>query len=162
MAISSLNDHAQPSGARARAEEIDRHVGSRIRARRVALGLSQQEMADLIGVTYQQAHKYERGINRLASGRLWLIADALGVDVSFFFDGLHEREIAAADPRQRLLLELARNFTSIPNRRFQEALAVMARTLADDAGAATGDLDPAARIPLPVADDDALELGERL
>ena len=51
------------------------------------LGLTQQQMAELIGVTYQQAHKYEKGINRVAAGRLYHIAQALGVDVSYFFEG---------------------------------------------------------------------------
>ena len=161
MAISPLNDYVVPSRARARAEEIDRHVGARIRERRVMLGLTQQAMADLIGVTYQQAHKYERGINRLAAGRLWLIADVLGVEVSFLFDGLEEGDVAAADPRQRLLLDLARNFTSIPNRRFQEALAVMARLLAGDAtagSASSGHGEAAARL---VGDEDAVEVGDQ-
>ena len=152
MAISPLNHHAQAPRARARADEIDRYVGTRIRERRVMLGFTQQEMADLIGVTYQQAHKYERGINRLAAGRLWLIADVLGVDVSFFFEGLDAGQVAAADPRQRLLLDLARNFTSIPNRRFQEALAVMARLLADDAATLHGDHEATVR-PRPSDDE---------
>ena len=48
-----------------RTQDIDRHVGARVRERRIMLGLTQQQLADLIGVTYQQAHKYERGINRV-------------------------------------------------------------------------------------------------
>ena len=51
-----------------RTQDIDRHVGARIRERRIMLGLTQQQLADLIGVTYQQAHKYERGINRVSAG----------------------------------------------------------------------------------------------
>jgi transcriptional regulator with XRE-family HTH domain len=50
---------------------IDDHVGGRIRERRIMLGLTQQQLAEMIGVTYQQAHKYERGINRLSAGRLF-------------------------------------------------------------------------------------------
>ena len=69
-----------------RAQDVDRHVGARMRHRRVTLGLTQQQMADLIGVTYQQAHKYEKGINRIAAGRLYSIAKALGVDVGYFFE----------------------------------------------------------------------------
>jgi DNA-binding XRE family transcriptional regulator len=53
-----------------RTQDIDRHVGARVRERRIMLGLTQQQLADLIGVTYQQAHKYERGINRVSAGRL--------------------------------------------------------------------------------------------
>jgi transcriptional regulator with XRE-family HTH domain len=59
-----------------------------MRERRIMLGLTQQQMAELIGVTYQQAHKYEKGINRVAAGRLYSIAQALGVDVGYFFEGL--------------------------------------------------------------------------
>jgi transcriptional regulator with XRE-family HTH domain len=58
-----------------------------MRERRVMLGLTQQQMAELIGVTYQQAHKYEKGINRVAAGRLYRIAQALGVEVGYFFEG---------------------------------------------------------------------------
>ena len=69
---------------RSRPQDTDRYVGSRMRERRIMLGLTQQQMAELIGVTYQQAHKYEKGINRIAGGRLYAIAQALGVEVSFF------------------------------------------------------------------------------
>ena len=61
------------------------------------LGLTQQQMAELIGVTYQQAHKYEKGINRIAAGRLFTIAQALGVDVGYFFDGMDSERVVQAD-----------------------------------------------------------------
>ena len=70
-----------------RTQDVDRYVGARIRERRIMLGLTQQQLADLIGVTYQQAHKYEKGINRIAAGRLSGIAHALGVEVGYFFEG---------------------------------------------------------------------------
>lgn len=111
--------------------DVDRYVGSRIRERRVMLGLSQQQMAHLIGVTYQQAHKYERGINRISAGRLFEIARVLRVPVSYFFEGLEgkgsEEDLSM---RQRMCLELARNFTQIPNERHREALSQLARVLA--------------------------------
>lgn len=119
----------------ARASEADRHVGGRIRERRVMLGLSQQQLAQMIGVTYQQAHKYERGLNRISAGRLFDIAQVLGVPISWFFEGM-ESELAAAEvsPRQRMCLELARNFAAIDNEKHQEALSAMARALAAQAG----------------------------
>lgn len=114
-----------------RNEDVDTFVGGRIRERRVMLGLSQQQMAQLIGVTYQQAHKYERGINRISAGRLYEIARVLRVPVSYFFEGLDgsstEDELTM---RQRMCLELARNFTQIPNERHREALSQLARVLA--------------------------------
>jgi transcriptional regulator with XRE-family HTH domain len=57
-----------------------------MRERRIMLGLTQQQMAELIGVTYQQAHKYEKGINRVAAGRLYSIAQTLGVEVGYFYE----------------------------------------------------------------------------
>ncbi|MCU0892819.1 MAG: helix-turn-helix domain-containing protein [Rhodospirillales bacterium] len=114
-----------------RGTDVDRFVGGRIRERRVMLGLSQQQMANLIGVTYQQAHKYERGINRISAGRLYEIARVLSVPVSFFYEGLDD--VQGGDDlslRQRMCLELARNFTQIPNERHREALSQLARVLA--------------------------------
>ncbi len=118
------------TGPANRASEIDRHVGSRIRERRIMMGLSQQQMADMIGVTYQQAHKYERGINRISAGRLYEITQVLAVPISYFFDGLDDSAEQQIAPRQRMCLELARNFSSIDNERHQEALSQMARALA--------------------------------
>ena len=76
----------------ARTQDIDRHVGGRVRERRIMLGLTQQQLADLIGVTYQQAHKYERAINRISAGRLFEIAQVLGVPVSYFLPGSNRME----------------------------------------------------------------------
>ena len=116
----------------ARANAADRHVGARIRERRVMLGFSQQQLAQLIGVTYQQAHKYERGLNRISAGRLYEIAQVLSVPVSWFFEGLADEQPVTSElsPRQRMCLELARNFAAIDNERHQEALSQMARALA--------------------------------
>ena len=115
-----------------RTQDVDRHVGARVRERRIMLGLTQQQLADLIGVTYQQAHKYERGINRVSAGRLYEIAQVLSVPVGYFFDGLQEHGARAVSPRERMCLELARNFAQIPNERHQEALSQLARVLATD------------------------------
>ena len=115
-----------------RTQDIDRHVGARVRERRIMLGQTQQQLADLIGVTYQQAHKYERGINRVSAGRLYEIAQVLSVPIGYFFDGLDGQGVRAVSPRERMCLELARNFTQIPNERHQEALSQLARVLATD------------------------------
>jgi transcriptional regulator with XRE-family HTH domain len=127
---------ASPAGAisprrsTSRTQDIDRYVGARIRERRIMLGLTQQHLADLIGVTYQQAHKYERGINRVSAGRLFEVAQVLSVPVNYFFDGLEEESGRGISPRERMCLELARNFAQIPNERHQEALSQLARVLA--------------------------------
>ena len=124
------------TGGRSRALDVDHYVSLRIRQRRIMLGLTQQQMAELIGVTYQQAHKYEKGINRIAAGRLFTIAQALGVDVSYFFQDIESRQDFQPSPQQRMLLELARNFINMPSRRHQEALCGLARALANQEGAA--------------------------
>ncbi|HML11363.1 MAG TPA: helix-turn-helix transcriptional regulator [Stellaceae bacterium] len=113
-----------------RTQDIDRHVGARVRERRIMLGFTQQQLADLIGVTYQQAHKYERGINRVSAGRLFEIAHVLNVPINYFFDGLTDEESRQISSRERMCLELARNFAQIPNERHQEALSQLARVLA--------------------------------
>lgn len=123
------------TGGRSRALDVDHYVSLRIRQRRIMLGLTQQQMAELIGVTYQQAHKYETGINRISAGRLYQIAQALGVDIGYFFEEIEPERAGKAKPaemmpQQRMLLELARNFASIQNRRFQDAICNLARVLA--------------------------------
>ena len=85
-------------------------------------------MAEWIGVTYQQAHKYEKGENRISVGRLRRIAVALGVEPGYFFEGLEAGR--PAEPRERRMPELARDFLSLPSRRHQEAIAELARALA--------------------------------
>jgi transcriptional regulator with XRE-family HTH domain len=68
-------------------ETLDLFVGRRLRWRRKLLGLSQSNLADLIGVRFQQIQKYEAAINRLSAARLWTLACVLGVDVQYFYDG---------------------------------------------------------------------------
>jgi transcriptional regulator with XRE-family HTH domain len=129
---------SQPSGtvpsrrSTSRTQDVDRYVGARIRERRIMLGLTQQQLAALIGVTYQQAHKYERGINRVSAGRLFEVSQVLSVPVNYFFDGLEHENERAISPRERMCLELARNFAQIPNERNQEALSQLARVLATE------------------------------
>lgn len=132
----------EDDSANQRASIVDRHVGGRIRERRTTLGLSQQQLAKMIGVTYQQAHKYERGLNRISAGRLFEIAQVLDVPVSYFFEGLQPgAELPPVSPRQRMFLELARNFALIDNDKHQEALSQMARALAAQSQAVQRDRD---------------------
>jgi transcriptional regulator with XRE-family HTH domain len=131
MATVMIKPGQKPPPGRMRAQDTDRHVGERMRARRRMLGLTQHQMAEMIGVTYQQAHKYEKGINRVAAGRLYHIARALGVEVGYFFEGLGGNIASKATPQQRLLVELAHTFIAIPTRKHQDAICSLARTLAE-------------------------------
>jgi transcriptional regulator with XRE-family HTH domain len=132
-------------GGRSRALDVDRYVSLRIRQRRIMLGLTQQQMAELIGVTYQQAHKYETGINRISAGRLYQIARALGVDISYFFEDVDADRGGAPTrgqelmPQQRMLLELARNFAAIKHRKHQEAICHLARVMSEGDARNSGD-----------------------
>lgn len=67
---------------------IDRHIGSRVRARRIMLGMSQEKLADALGLTFQQVQKYEKGVNRIGASRLLQIAGILDVGIDFFFEGI--------------------------------------------------------------------------
>ena len=124
-----LDNAGNPS--RRRVQDADRHVGMRLRERRIMLGMTLQRLAELIGVTYQQAHKYERGLNRLTVGLLWRVAQALGVEVDYFFAGLGGKPGAFKPTgRQRLLPKLTRSFLAIPDPRRQAVLCDVARALA--------------------------------
>lgn len=78
------------------ANSIDAHVGNRLRVRRSLLGLSQEKLAEAIGLTFQQVQKYERGMNRISAGKLYEFARILSVPVSYFFDQLPAGEGAGA------------------------------------------------------------------
>ncbi|MCP5433584.1 MAG: helix-turn-helix transcriptional regulator [Alphaproteobacteria bacterium] len=82
------------------AHPVDIHVGQRVRHRRWLVGMTQQQLANAVGIKFQQIQKYESGANRISASRLWDLSNALGVPVSFFFDGL-ERAPAAAQARHR-------------------------------------------------------------
>lgn len=133
---------------------VDVHVGQRLRLRRSLVGMSQERLAELLGITYQQVQKYERGTNRIGSSRLHEIARALGVPVAWFFDGmaappgLAEDEAPAfihdlagapapgpADPAGasfgRETLEMVRVFNRIGDPLVRRRLYELARALAD-------------------------------
>src|SRR6195256_2483620 len=101
---------------------IDKHVGSRVRMRRMMLGMSQTTLANGLGLTFQQVQKYEKGTNRMGASRLQHIANILQVPVSFFFEGMpdHVSVAPAADYVSAFMvsvdgLALARAFRRIPN-----------------------------------------------
>ena len=80
---------------------VDVHVGRRVWLRRTLLGMNQTELSDVLGLTYQQVQRYERGTNRMGASRLYDIARVLGVPVAFFFEEM-PAEVAASSPAQNL------------------------------------------------------------
>jgi transcriptional regulator with XRE-family HTH domain len=77
---------------------VDVHVGKRIRLRRTILHITQQQMADMLGLTFQQVQKYEKGMNRVGASRLWDISRVLEVPMGFFFEDMDE-SVASQSPR---------------------------------------------------------------
>ena len=67
---------------------IDVQVGSRVRIRRMLVGMSQEKLGDLLGLTFQQVQKYEKGVNRIGAGRLFEVSRILGVPIDFFYEGM--------------------------------------------------------------------------
>lgn len=78
------------------ANDIDLHLGKRLRRRRRLMGLTQQQLATAVGIRFQQIQKYECGANRISAARVWELAAALEVPVGYFYDGLEEGEPAQA------------------------------------------------------------------
>ncbi len=118
---------------------VDVHVGKRIRHRRWVSGTTQQQLADQVGIKFQQIQKYETGMNRVSASRLWDIAAALSVEVSFFFEGLDSEQIDGAlegMPSDILsdkeALELLRSYYAIPENQ-RRRLFDLARVLSDAA-----------------------------
>ena len=115
---------------------VDAHVGKRIRHRRWMVGMTQQQLADKVGIKFQQIQKYETGMNRVSSSRLWDIADALGVSISFFFEGLADGQAAAQAQGDMMAdkeaLELVRSYYAIPEAQ-RRRLFDLARVLSDAA-----------------------------
>ncbi|OAB57788.1 hypothetical protein AY599_14575 [Leptolyngbya valderiana BDU 20041] len=103
-------------------EEADMHIGARLRQLRRAHGLSQAKLGEMLGLSFQQVQKYERGINRIGSGRLWQVSQMLDVPITYFFEGLSERErgepsadaAAGSGGLPRNTLRLARALNDMP------------------------------------------------
>ena len=119
---------------------VDVHVGKRIRHRRWLVGMTQQQLAENVGIKFQQIQKYETGMNRVSASRLWDIAASLTVPVSFFFEGLSEAESVSAPAAQtdvpldilkdKEALELVRSYYAIPETQ-RRRLFELARVLSD-------------------------------
>ncbi len=76
---------------------VDVHVGGRVKARRTLIGMSQEELGEHVGLTFQQIQKYEKGMNRIGASRLWRFSLILGQPISWFFEGIGERKQKVKD-----------------------------------------------------------------
>jgi transcriptional regulator with XRE-family HTH domain len=116
---------------------VDVHVGKRVRHRRWKLGVTPQQLAERVGIKFQQIQKYETGMNRISASRLWDIAEALEVQISFFFEGLDvaaRTEMGASLPGDLMsdkeALELVRSYYLIPETQ-RKRLFDLARVLSE-------------------------------
>jgi transcriptional regulator with XRE-family HTH domain len=120
-----------------RTKRIDAHVGERIRLRRTELGLTQEQLAEALEVSYQQVQKYETGANRVSAGRILEIARAFGVEVGYFFEGLSDDDPSLPlehGGRQRAAIELVRKFGQIKDPEVRAAIAGLVKTIVDRTG----------------------------
>ena len=122
------------NGARL-AKKVDRHVGERVRQRRTLLGLTQEQLATALEISYQQIQKYETGANRISAGRLFEIAQKLDTEVGYFFQGLEpdgETGVLPHGGRNRTTIELVRNFNEIDDPIVRNAVSGLIRSLNDN------------------------------
>jgi transcriptional regulator with XRE-family HTH domain len=121
---------------------IDKEIGSRVRMRRISIGMSQEKLGDMLGLTFQQVQKYEKGTNRISVGRLVDIAKILGVDIHFFFNGIKsikaEPGFAEEETPPYIAdvmstpegLQLIRTFIGIKNPKIRKSIVQLVSTLA--------------------------------
>lgn len=113
---------------------VDVHVGKRIRHRRWMIGMTQQQLADKVGIKFQQIQKYETGANRVSASRLWDIAQAMGVPVSFCFEGLSatmpEAQMDGDMLSDKEALQLVRAYYTMPEVQRRQIFE-LARVLSD-------------------------------
>ena len=113
---------------------IDKHVGSRVRMRRMMLAMSQEKLGDALGLTFQQVQKYEKGTNRITAGRLKRIANILDVPILYFFEDAVEEPAAPADNNREL--RLVRAYARIDNLDVQQSILDLTEKIATENGSA--------------------------
>jgi transcriptional regulator with XRE-family HTH domain len=140
---------------------IDVHVGLQVRLRRKALKISQEKLAEALGLTFQQVQKYERGANRISASKLYEIARALRVSIAWFFEGLSDPTAEPVDGAEEgetapfahnfLMsqegVDLANLFPRLPQRRVRRRLVELVRSLVEE-----GEVEPAPAEALAEAD----------
>ncbi len=126
------------------ANAVDKKIGQRVRARRLEIGMSQERLADVLGVTFQQVQKYEKGVNRIAASRLFNISAALDVPVARFFEGLSPGVRGVAEASEDFVqdalatpegMQLMSLFASIENSKVRRRVVDLVRALAEEARA---------------------------
>lgn len=123
-----------------KANTIDAQVGNRVRIRRMLIGMSQEKLGDLLGLTFQQVQKYEKGINRIGAGRLFEIAHILDVPVDFFYDGVGTPSHGLAEASAPVMefvssnegLQLSLAFMKIKDAKVRKRVLDLVKSLAEE------------------------------
>ncbi len=111
--------------------DFDKHIGQRLRDRRVVLGLSLAALADGLGISFQQLYKYETGFNRMGAGQLYACAQLLHVPPEYFFEGLDGSDIGTPDETRSVeAMKLARAYYSIDDPAQRERVRKLVRAIA--------------------------------
>jgi transcriptional regulator with XRE-family HTH domain len=148
MTAREERDELDGKGSR-RANPVDLHVGSRVRFRRMLIGMSQEKLGESLGLTFQQIQKYEKGVNRIGASRLFELGKALGVSVAFFYEdapGLGGNTVNppvgfAESPSESYIidflgtrdgLELNKAFARINDPKVRRSIVDLVRSLAGD------------------------------
>jgi transcriptional regulator with XRE-family HTH domain len=128
------------------ANPVDAHVGHRVRLRRMLIGMSQERLGELLGLTFQQVQKYEKGINRIGAGRLFEVSGILGVPINFFYDDVQPATTAGGfaetdepPPVMEFLssgegLQLSLAFMRIKDAKVRRRILDLVRSLANEDG----------------------------
>jgi transcriptional regulator with XRE-family HTH domain len=123
-----------------KANPIDGQVGNRVRIRRMLIGMSQEKLGDLLGLTFQQVQKYEKGINRIGAGRLFEIARILDVPIDFFYDGVGTPSDGVGEARAPVMefvsstegLQLSLAFMKIRDSKVRKRVLDLVKSLAEE------------------------------
>jgi transcriptional regulator with XRE-family HTH domain len=126
------------------ANPIDGQVGNRVRLRRMLIGMSQERLGELLGLTFQQVQKYEKGVNRIGAGRLFEVARILGVPIDYFYEGASTQiagpsENEASPPVMEFVssgegLQLSLAFMKIKDPKLRKRVLDLVKQMAEDEG----------------------------
>jgi transcriptional regulator with XRE-family HTH domain len=141
--VRALQKYAvNPSLPKKQANPIDAQVGNRIRLRRMLIGMSQERLGELLGLTFQQVQKYEKGVNRVGAGRLFQVAQILGVPISYFYEGVvnelgHSKNATVTPPVMEFLasgegLQLSLAFMRIQDPKVRKRVIDLVKSLAEE------------------------------
>ena len=148
MQASAEKQKSDKQNKKGRASSIDEYVGAQLRQRRTLMGLSQEKLAEAVGITFQQIQKYENGANRVSAGRLFEFSKILNIPISYFFDnildekssqspfyGMAEESQAGFEPQEDLIrkketIDLIRTYYSVKNEDQRKDLLKMVKTMA--------------------------------